>query len=120
MVLRGHAAIEHGSTRTGRWLRDKRLRLAIWVAVAEGILVAFHVIPWSVAFFVAAVLILFYLFVGRKLASDSARQASWIGAASQALVVLVPALVLVVTWMAIAAVVVLAVIGLAVLFADRR
>ena len=119
MVLQGHA-IEHGSSRTGRWLREKRIRFAIWFAVAEGVLVAFHVIPWSVAFLVAAIAIAFYVFVGRKLDSDSARQVSWIAAASQVFVVLVPALVLVVTWLAILAVVVLAIVGLVLLFADRR
>src|SRR6266550_3630568 len=32
--------IEAGSTRIGRWLRERRLRLALWVAVVEGLLVA--------------------------------------------------------------------------------
>ena len=32
--------IEHGTTKTGRWLRERRTRIVLWIAVLEGILVA--------------------------------------------------------------------------------
>ena len=32
----GAHAIEHGSTRPGRWLRERRLRLTYWIAAVEG------------------------------------------------------------------------------------
>ena len=114
------AVIDHDATRTGRWLRARRLRLAAWIAVIEGVLVIAHVIPKFVAFAAAAVAILFYLWVGREQRSDSVRQVSWIAAASQALAVLIPVLLIVVTWAAITAVVILAVIALVALFTDRR
>jgi hypothetical protein len=119
MELR-HAAIDHSTSRLGRWLRARRLRIALWIAVAEGILVVFDVISGWLALLVAVIVILFYLLLGRELRSDSARQSSWILAASQALVALVPVLVFVVGALALIAVGILAVIALVALFADRR
>jgi hypothetical protein len=113
-------AIEHGSTRAGRWLRARRLRFAAWIAVVEGILVVFHVIPWFAALALAALALAFYVWLGRELRSDVGRQSSWIAAASQVLVVLVPVLVALIGGLAILAVAILAVVALVVLFADRR
>ena len=107
-------------SRHGRWLRTRRLRLALWIAVVEGILVVVDAIPGWIALAVAAGVIAFYLFYGREAHSDTVRQASWIAAASQVCVALVPALVLVIGALAVVAVVVLAVVALLVLFADRR
>ena len=112
--------IEHGSTRTGRWLRARRIRFAAWIAVIEGLLVVLHVIPWFAAVALAAAAVGFYVWLGRDLRSDVMRQASWIAAASQALVALVPILVAVIGGLAILAVAVLAVVALVVLFTDRR
>ena len=119
MELR-HTAIDHGTSRMGRWLRARRLRIALWIAVLEGILVVFDVISGWFALLVAVIVILFYLIVGRELRSDAIRQSSWILAASQALVGLVPVLVFVVGALALIAVGILAVIALVALFADRR
>ena len=110
----------HGSSRTGRWLRQHRLRLALWTAVAEGVLVLFDVIPGWVAVALAGALVLFYVVVGRRLSSESARQIAWVGAVSQLLVALVPALVALLTIAAIAALVIIAAVALVLLFADRR
>jgi len=112
--------IEHGSSRASRWLHGKRLRIALWIAVIEGVLVAFHVIPWWLAVAAAAVLVLFYFWAGRSLPSDTARQVFWIGATSQALVALVPILVAVVGTLALVAVGGLAVLALVALFAEAR
>ena len=91
----------------------------MWVAVAEGILVAFHVIAWWLAVVIAAIVIAFYLWARRDVRSDTVRQLSWIAAASQALVVLVPILVTIVGAVAFVAVGVLAVVALVLLFSDR-
>ena len=111
--------IDHGSTRAGRWLRARRLRFAAWIAVVEGLLVVLHVIPWFAAIALAALALGFYIWLGRELRSDAARQGSWIVAASQVLVVLVPVLVALIGGLAILAVGVLAVVALFVLFTDR-
>src|SRR2546423_3504937 len=112
--------IEHGSTRAGRWLRARRLRFAAWTAVVEGLLVVLHVIPWFAAIALAALALGFYVWLGRELRSDVARQGSWIAAASQVLVVLVPVLVALIGGLAILAVGVLAITAPFVVFTDRR
>jgi vacuolar-type H+-ATPase subunit I/STV1 len=112
--------LEHRSTRTGRWLRERRLRVALWIAVIEGILVVFHVISWPVALVIAvAVVVLYFGMVGR-LRSDGLRQLAWIAAVSQALVALVPVLVIIVGTLALILVAILAVVALVLLLSDRR
>jgi hypothetical protein len=112
--------VEHGSSRGGRWLRRNRLRFAFWIAVVEGVLVLFDVIPLWTALGVAALLLLFYLFVGRNVPSDAGRELSWIAALSQLLVAILPVLAALLTMVAIIALVVIAAVALALLFLDRR
>jgi hypothetical protein len=113
--------IEGGSTRMGRWLRERRLRLALWVAVIEGILVALtpDLTKWTVLV-IGAVLLAFYMVAGRNMGWDVGRQLSWIAAASQALAILVVVLAFVLKLVAIVAVVVFAIIALVYLFSDSR
>jgi hypothetical protein len=113
--------IEGGSTRIGRWLRERRLRLALWVAVVEGLLVALtpDLTKWTVLV-IGAILLAFYIVAGRNMRWDVARQLSWIAAASQALAILVVILAFVLKLVAIVAVVVFALIALAYLFSDSR
>ena len=112
--------VEHGSSPLSRWLRARRMKLALWIAAIEGLLVVLHAIPKIVAIAIAIAVILFYFVFGREVRSDAGRQASWIAAASQALMVLVPVLITIIGWLAILAVVALAVFALLVLLADRR
>lgn len=112
--------IEHGGTRASRWLSKGRIRFAALIAVVEGILVAFHVIPWFAALAVALLVLVGYFSWARTHRSASIRQGGWIVAVSQALVALVPVLVVIATTLAIIAVAIIAVIALAVLLADRR
>jgi hypothetical protein len=107
-------------TRSGRWLRENRIRFALAVAVSEGVLVAFEVINGWVALLVAMLLLLFYFSYGRKLRWDWAREASWIAATSQAFVALVPVLVIIVGTLALIGVAVIAAVALVLLFSDRR
>ena len=116
----GHRVVEQGTSRTGRWLRERRTRIALGIAVLEGILVVLDEISGWVALLVAAGLIAFYVLIGRELRSDTARQVSWIAAASQVLVALVPVLAIVVGTLALIALAVLVVVALIALFADRR
>jgi len=113
--------IEAGSTRSGRWLRERRLRLALWVAVAEGILVAVShdLTRWTVLV-IAVVVLAFYMVAGRQMRWDVARQLSWIAAASQALAILVIVLAFIVGLVAIVLVGIFAVVALAYLFSDYR
>ena len=112
--------LEHGTTRTGRWLRDRRARIAVAVAAVEAVLIVFGAIPKLAALVVAAGLIGIYFAVGRKLPSYTARQASWVAAASQAFVALIPVLLIVLGTIALVAVGLIAVVALVILFGDRR
>ena len=115
----GHV-LEHRSTPGGRWLRAKRLRIALGLAIAEGLLVVLDVLDWWIAIVLAVAAVAFYLVAGRDLRSYTARQLSWIAAAAQALVILVPVLVVVLSWLAILVLAVLAVVALVLLLSDRR
>ena len=113
--------IEGGSTRVGRWLRERRLRLALWVAVIEGLIVAFsHDIGRWAILALAIVVLAFYMVAGRSMRWDVARQLSWISATSQALAVLVIIFAFVLKLVAIAFVVLFAIVALAYLFSDSR
>ena len=113
--------IEHGTSRTGRWLRPRRTRIALWIAVAEGILVAIlhDFTRWTVIV-VAVPLILLYWFWGRTASSDTARQATWIAGASQTLAVLFVLAAYIIGLFVIALVVVAAIVATIFFFADRR
>ena len=113
--------IEGGGTRIGRWLRGRRVRLALWVAVIEGLLVALtpDLTKWTVLV-IGAILLAFYMLAGRHMSWDVGRQLSWIAAASQALAILVVIFAFVFKLVAIVAVVIFALVALAYLFSDAR
>jgi hypothetical protein len=111
--------IEHGSSRTDRWLRVHRVRTAFWLAVAEGLLVVFHVIPWSVALVVAIALVALYFVWARERGSQTFREVAWIVALSQALLAAVPVLVAIVGAFALIVVGLIAVAAVVLLLADR-
>jgi len=118
--LRGHDTIDHGSTRHGRWLRARRLKLAAWIAVAEGLLVVVHVIPRWPAIALAAGLISLYWVVGRKTTHDTLHQTTWIAAASQAAMIFIPIFVALFATVAIILLAIVAVVALFILFTDRN
>src|SRR4029453_19564780 len=85
------------------WLRENRLKVALGIAVAEGLFVALEEDFSRVTVIVIAIpVILFWLLAGRTLESELGREISWIAAMSQALAVaaaiiaiLIPAIALV-------------------------
>jgi hypothetical protein len=113
--------IEAGSTRGGRWLHARRIRIALWVAVIEGLIVALtpDLTRWTVLI-IGALVLGFYVLAGRRMSWDVARELSWIAAASQAAALLVVLFAFIVEWIAIGLVAVLAVIALLYLLTDRR
>lgn len=112
--------IEHGSTRLGRGLRENRFRIALVVALVEGILVLVGAIHWLVVALLAVGAVALYVMRGRSARRAEVREASWILAVSQVAVVLVPVLVIVATAFAVVALVIVAVVALVVLLRDRR
>jgi hypothetical protein len=113
--------IESGSSRTGRWLRERRLKLALWIAVAEGIVVALRgdISRWTVVVIAALVLVV-YMVVRDRTRWDAARELIWIVAASQVFALLVVILAFVIGALALVLVVLFALVALAYLFSDLR
>ena len=70
------------------WLRENRLKVALGIAVAEGLFVALEEDFSRVTVIVIAIpVILFWVLAGRTLESETGRDISWILAMSQALAV---------------------------------
>ena len=112
--------LEHRASRTSRWLRAYRLRIALVIAVAETILIATNVLQWRWAVLLAAAAFAFYVLVGRRTSRPAVRQVAWTAALSQAIPLLVPLVLGTITVVAIAIVVVFAVVVVAMLVLDRR
>ena len=104
----------------GGWLQHRRIRLAAWIAAAEGIVVLFSpvITKWTVI--VLAVVGSVAWLGGRESRSRTVRQVLWIFAASQLLAVILVILAWVLKLAIVLAVVVLAIGGLAYLFIERR
>ena len=115
----GGPALEHGSSPIGRWLRAHRVRIAFWIAVVEGILVVFHALAWWVAIIAAIAILGGWFSSAHRLQSDTGRQAGWIAAASQALVILLAVFSAVIGTLALIFVGILAAVALIFLFASR-
>jgi hypothetical protein len=115
----GSHAIDAGTTRYGRWLRERRLRLTLWIAAFEGLLYLFHVLHWWVAVALAIIAVAFWWYVARGHRSDLVREIGWIFAASQLLVLCVPIGLAVLKAVAIAVIALLAIAALIFLFTER-
>lgn len=113
--------IESGTSRIGRWLHERRLRIALWVAVIEGLIVALtpDLTRWTVLV-IAAIVLGFYIIAGRQMNWDVARELSWIAAASQAAAILVVILAFIVWVSAVVVVGILAIVALVYLLSDYR
>jgi hypothetical protein len=119
IAMFGTHAIEHGSTRTGRWLRERRLRFTLWIAAFEGLLFLFHALHWWAAMALAVIAVGFWFYVARGNRSDTLREAGWILAVSQLLVLCVPIALSVVKAIAIGVIALLAIAALIFLFTER-
>jgi hypothetical protein len=119
-ALGTNAAIEQGTSRTGRWLRARRLRAALWIAVVEAIVVVvFHDVSRWTVIGLSILAVLLYAAVGRESRYDTFRQLTWIFAFSQLVAVIAAIVAFIVLWMAIVAVAIFAVVALFYLFHDR-
>ena len=112
-------AIEHGSSRPGRWLRTHRLRATLWIAVIEGLLYLVHALNWWIVVALAIIAVGFWWYAGRSSRSDALRQVSWIFAASQLLVLCVPIAFWILKAVAIGVIAIFAIVGLFFLFRER-
>jgi hypothetical protein len=104
----------------GVWLKARRVRLSLWIAAAEGLIVAIShdLTKWGVVG-LAVVAGLAWTF-GRRSSSNGVRQVLWIFAASQMLALALVLFAVLFKWLVILGLIVFAVLGLAFLFFDRR
>lgn len=116
----GSHAIEHRSSRASRWLRQRRLQFTLWTAAIEGLLYLLHVLRLWEAVVLAIVAVALWFYAGRTSRSDLVRQATWVFAAVQLVVLLVPLVLTILKGVAIALVVLLAVGALIFLFTQRE
>jgi hypothetical protein len=115
-----YGVLEHRESRSSRWLRGNRLRVAFLIALVETILVLTNVIGWYWALAVAALIFAFHFFIGRRLRWEWARQLSWTVAVSQTLPVIIPIVALVVSAVLVVAIVAAALAVLAYVIVGRR
>ena len=104
----------------GVWLKARRIRISLWIAAAEGLIVAIShdLTKWAVLG-LAVVAGLAWTF-GRHSKSNGIRQVLWIFAASQLLALALVLFAVLFKWLVILGLIVFAVLGLAFLFFDRR
>lgn len=114
------AVIEHRPGRSGRFLRRNRLKIALVLAVVEGFLVLVGALPWWSVLVLAALGLALYVGIGRESSRGDLRDATWIVAVSQLVVVLVPVLAVLVSALAVGALLLLAAIALVAVLRDRR
>jgi hypothetical protein len=106
--------------RPGGWLAERRLKIALGIAVLEGIFVAVEkdFSRWTVII-ISAPIIALYVFAGRSFESNAARQVSWIAAAAQAFSVILVILVFVIGLFMLIIAGVFAAIALILLLGER-
>jgi hypothetical protein len=110
-------AVEPGR---GGWLRARRTRLALWIAAGEGIIVAVShdLTKWTVVALAALAGLVWAL--GRNTSSSVLRHVLWIFAVSQLLAVVLVLFAVFFKWLLILGLIAFAVIGLAIIYFDRR
>ena len=107
-------------TGPGNALRQNRIKISLWIAVAEGLLTLIGVIPHWLVYGLAVVAIGFWVAAGRNYRSPLGRQVSWVFAASQAACVLVPIVWFLAKTAAIIAIAIIALVALIYLFTERE
>ncbi len=112
--------VEYGESSFARRLRRRRFLVAGIIAGLEAILVLAGVVPWWATIIAAFVAVAVYVGWAREQRAPVIRSVSWIGAASQLVVVLVPVAIVLIGLLALVGLVLLAAIALTVLLLDRR
>jgi len=118
-MLEPGAVVEHRESATVRWLRERRISLAIGVAILEGILIVAGELSKALALIVAIAVVVGYFMLNDRLKPGVGREVAWIAAVSQAIVMLVPLLVIVIGTLTLIGIAVIGVIALVLLFSRR-
>ena len=118
-MLEPGAVVEHRQSPTGRWLHERRISLAIGVAILEGILIVAGELSKALAVIVAIALVVGYFALADRLKPGVGREIAWIAAVSQAIVLLVPLLVIVIGTLTLIAIAAIGILALVLLFSRR-
>jgi hypothetical protein len=118
-MLEPGAVVEHREGPTARWLRERRVSVAIAIAIAEGILIVAGGLSKALALVLAIAVVVLYFTLADRLRAGAAREVAWIAAVSQAIVMLVPVLVILIGTLALIGIAVLGVLALVLLFSRR-
>ena len=84
--------VEHRESAPARWLRERRLRLALLIALIESLLVLLNDHGWWYVVAAAVIAVCLYWLAHQRMQNALAREATWILAVSQLVAVLVPVL----------------------------
>ena len=97
----------------------RRVAIAVWIAVVAGLLLIVHAIPRLLTLAIAVLIVVVFFWLGHRLRPGPLKDVAWIAAVSQAFVMLIPILAIVVGTLALVAVGILAVFALVLLFTTR-
>jgi Trk-type K+ transport system membrane component len=112
------SVVEHRQSASARWLRERRFRIALLIAFIESLAVVTSNLGWFWVVGVAVIAVGLYI-LGRRTASGTVHEVTWILAASQLISVIVPLLWDLVKFLAVVVLVLLALFFLAILLLDR-
>jgi hypothetical protein len=115
-----YPVVEHRESRASRWLRERRLRIALGIGVVESILVLTSQIRWFWVLALFLVLTVAYVVVRGRVENETVRHVAWTAAFSQVLPFAIPLLWGLFQFVAIAVLVVVAIVAAALLLLDRR
>ena len=118
-MLEPGAVVEHRQGPTARWLHERRVSVAIAIAIAEGVLIVAGELSKALALVVAIGVVVLYFTLADRLRPAIGREIAWIAAVSQAIVMLVPVLVILIGTLTLIAIAVIGVIALVLLFSRR-
>jgi hypothetical protein len=118
-MLEPGAVVEHREGPTARWLRERRVSIAIGIAIAEGVLIVAGELSKALALVVAIAVVVLYFTLADRLRAGTAHELAWIAAVSQAIVMLVPVLVILIGTLALIGIAILGVLALVLLFSRR-
>jgi hypothetical protein len=111
--------IEHRQSSSARWLRERRLRLALLIAFIESLLVLSSDHGWRYVVIAAIIALAVYWFLGRR-RPGVVYELTWVAAFSQLLAAIVPFLWGLLWWLGAILLVVLGLLMLAALLLDRK
>ena len=115
-----YPVVEQEGSRASRWLRERRLKIALAIGVVEAILVLTSQIRWFWVLGAFLLLVAAYLYVRRNIANETVQQLAWTAASSQVVPFVVPLLWGLVKAVAIVVLIIVVLIAVLLLLVDRR